>query len=178
MSFFTFTSILTTLLSFWRRLWHFRPLRVVWPSRLFRPFCVFWHRFVCKTPFEFDIAFAVFIPLRVCVWPVGVYIPFWVHTPFWPLWPPISNTDMSPGWWYTGLMCGRVWLKALKIFSLNTKEKNTVDVRSLMESLKSYSLSKKKNISSIAWKFDQCHTNIFLFLDRIEPTLRMSWLRN
>ena len=24
-------------------------------------------RFECKTPFEFDIAFAVFIPLRVCV---------------------------------------------------------------------------------------------------------------
>ena len=40
-------------------------------------------RFECKTPFEFDIAFAVFIPLRVCVWPFGVYIPFW------PLWPPI-----------------------------------------------------------------------------------------
>ena len=32
-------------------------------------------RFECKTPFEFDIAFAVFIPLRVCVWPFGVYIP-------------------------------------------------------------------------------------------------------
>ena len=33
-------------------------------------------RFECKTPFEFDVAFAVFIPLRVCVWPFGVYIPF------------------------------------------------------------------------------------------------------
>ena len=67
----------------------FGPLRVVWPSRLFRPFCVFDIVFLCKTPFEFDIAFAVFIPLRVCVWPFGVYIPFWVYTPFWPLWPPI-----------------------------------------------------------------------------------------
>ena len=41
-------------------------------------------RFECKTPFEFDIAFAVFIPIRGCVWPFGVYIPFR------PLWPPIS----------------------------------------------------------------------------------------
>ena len=32
-------------------------------------------RFECKTPFEFDIAFGVFKPLRVCVWPFGVYIP-------------------------------------------------------------------------------------------------------
>ena len=43
-----------------------------------------------KTPFEFDIGFAVFVPLRVCVWPFGVCIPFWVYIPFWPLWPPIS----------------------------------------------------------------------------------------
>ena len=28
-----------------------------------------------RNVFEFDIAFAVFIPLRVCVWPFGVYIP-------------------------------------------------------------------------------------------------------
>ena len=108
----------------------FRPLRVVWPSRLFRPFCVFLHRFVCKTPFEFDIAFAVFIPLRVCVWPFGVYIPFWVYTPFWPLWPPIdeaifqlngyvSNHNvvrlMSTPYWSTWRLCLRqtlLWRKA------------------------------------------------------------------
>ena len=41
-------------------------------------------RFECKTPFEFDIAFAVFIPLRVCVWPFGVYIPFEFIFPFGP----------------------------------------------------------------------------------------------
>ena len=51
-------------------------------------------RFECKTPFEFDIAFAVFIPLRVCVWPFCVYIPFW------PLWPPISllTCTCTPLW--------------------------------------------------------------------------------
>ena len=32
-------------------------------------------RFECKTPFEFDIAFAVFIPSRLCVWSFGVYVP-------------------------------------------------------------------------------------------------------
>ena len=32
----------------------------------------------------------MFIPLRVCVWRFGVYIPFWVYICFCPLWPPIS----------------------------------------------------------------------------------------
>ena len=58
--------------------------------------CETFRMFECKTPFEFDIAFALFIPLRVCVWPFGVYIPL----PFWPLWPPISllTCTCTPLW--------------------------------------------------------------------------------
>ena len=57
-------------------------------------------RFECKTPFEFDIAFAVFIFLRVCVWPFGVYIPFW------PLWPPISLLTCT---------CNPLWVFSVRV---------------------------------------------------------------
>ena len=58
---------------FWVCFRHLHYYVYVWPSRLSRPFCVFWHRFACKTPFEFDIHY-------VYVWPSRLSRPFCV---FW-----------------------------------------------------------------------------------------------
>ena len=75
--FLTFMSILHPF-EFWPHLWHLHPYVYNWPSRLFRPF--FLTPICIKTLFEFNVAFAMFIPLWVCVWPFGVYVPYW---PFW-----------------------------------------------------------------------------------------------